>query len=105
MVTPTMEDLPCFGLIAEAVYPIAVGFLIETDTNHCVIDFFSADPSEEKHIRNVALDLICDGLVAAARSKGYSKIKCDTQLDIIKKRALKHGCAELGEFSVFLKEL
>jgi hypothetical protein len=110
---PTMDDLPAFGLVAElpaaegSLWSImlAAGFLVETDTNTCIVDFFVANPEASREARGFAIDAVCEGLEASARIRGYSKLKCDTRLETIKHRALKHGCLPIGEFSVFLKGL
>jgi hypothetical protein len=98
---PPLDLLPTFGLVAEDV---AAGFLIVTDCNLALLEFFISNPKKTSVERNQALDEITDGLLEYGKSIGITNFKADTQIAKIKERAMNHGFKYIGEFSnLFLR--
>lgn len=102
MSVPFPYDLPTCGKIVPGV---AVGFLIKTDTNSAMLDFFVTNPKARMTDRGRAIDLITKGLLLKAKSLGFSRVRCDSQIDTIKKKALSLGFRCSGDHTVFCKEI
>lgn len=68
-----LNILPQVGLIAPGV---AVGFLVQTDTNYCFFEPFIANRATDKETRNTAIYAIADGLLAEAKQLGYDLAFC-----------------------------
>ena len=96
------EDmLPTYGLVVPGV---AAGFLIATDCNLGLLEYYIGNPQAKKEHRDLALDQITRGLLKYGESIGISNFKCDTQIPAIKNRAERFGFVLVGEFSnYFLK--
>lgn len=99
---PRQELLPAAGVIVEHV---AVGFLIATDANIGILDYFCTNPDAEDEDRLNALESIGRVLIAMSRAAGMKAIACNTQFSNIKKMALNQGFVSTGEYSSFVKEL
>jgi hypothetical protein len=97
---PSEDILPETGIIIENV---AVGFLILTNNNCAIIDFYISNPFSSKKDRKDAFDLIDNLLVELAYEAGAKKIICSTQHPNIEQRAINHGFKYLGKFSFFEK--
>ena len=69
-----------------------------------MLDFFISNPSVAKEMRAEALDLIVSGLINEAKESGLRMVMCDSNIDVIKHRALRSGFKEVGEFSCFKME-
>jgi hypothetical protein len=93
---PPDDMLPTYGLIAPGV---AAGFLIITDCNLAIIDFFISNPESDKESRKLALDQIVEGLLEWGHGLGVTNFKADTQNESIKLRATERGFKCIGEFS------
>lgn len=97
-----LDCLPSYGLVVENV---AMGFLILTDCNVGILDFFITHPLSEKKIRDDALDEIVNGLLKHGSELGLKNFKADTQIKAIKLRAEKFGFEYIGDYSnFFLKD-
>lgn len=99
---PSLKDLPMTGFIVDG---IAAGFVYISDGSLGLIDCYISNPGSKKQDRSDALDLITERLVGAAKNLGCIRVKCDTQLNEIAIRALKHGFKEVGSFRSFIKEI
>lgn len=101
-IAPIPEDVvPNFGLI---VPDVAAGFLLVTDCNLGILDFYISNPEANPKDRDLALDEITGGLIKYGRSVGITNFKADTQIEAIKTRAKYHGFDYLGETALlFLK--
>jgi len=102
MNAPRMSDLPSNGKIVPGV---AVGFLLQTDTRCAVIDFLITNKHAKQIDRGRAIDAIARGLILKAKSLGFERVRCDSQIDTVKKKALSLGFKNSGEHTVFCKEI
>lgn len=69
--TVELQDLPKVGFIVPGV---AAGFIMQTDTNCCILEPFIANPLTLKKCREVALDSIFKHLIKEAQTLGFKKI-------------------------------
>lgn len=97
-----MEFLPKTGLIEEG---IAAGFLISTDANIGILDFFCSNPWASKTERMNALGDIASTLISTALVVGMRSLICNTKYANIKQIANQKNFTYLGEYSSFYKEL
>lgn len=97
---PKQNDFPMYGLFVPNT---AAGFLVITDSMFALLDFFITNPEQSALKRGRALNGIIDGLITRAKNLGFSHIKCDTQIDTIKRKARSLGFQDLGPYQVFLK--
>ncbi len=102
MKTPSVSMLPKTGFIIDG---IAVGFLIKTDTEVGILDFFCSNPLVDTLNRLEALDEIAFGLSLHAKQCGIKQLICTTRFENIKQIASKQGFHYAGDFSTFFKEL
>lgn len=98
--TPDPMFLPNTGYMVDDV---AAGFLYFTDSKIAIIDNFIANKQSSKEERDKALDGIVEALLASAKTGGAKMIKCDSDIDAIKKRAVKLGFTYTGDFSAFAR--
>lgn len=91
-----LDCIPTFGLIDPKV---AAGFLIVTDCNLGLLEFFISNPKSLKADRDKVLDQITADLISYGKSIGITNFKADTNIESIKKRAIKHGFEYIGDFS------
>ena len=94
-----LDALPSYGLVVEN---IAMGFLVSTDTEMAILDFFITNPETSKVVRDQALDEIVMGLLRYGDEQGFTTFKCDTQLTAIADRANKFGFQFIGDYSNFI---
>lgn len=99
---PNRDLFPPTGFIVDG---IACGFIYFTNSSVCILDCYLSNPFTDKELRDEALNLITTELIKYAKSHGCKLLKCDTKLDVIKKRALKHGFKPLGAYENFSMEL
>lgn len=99
---PPAWSLPESGVIIDRV---AVGFLILTNNQIGIFDFFISNPLSSKQDRDRALDEIVLNFIELSSDLGLKALKCTSQHPLIMERALKHGFSLIGEFSSFFKEL
>jgi len=97
---PSAEHLPRLGIMIEGV---AAGFLVQTDTKICLIDFLISNPKAEKKERNKALNLVVHALIKLAQNLGYNLIMANTKKLAVKNRALKHEFKYIGEYASFVR--
>lgn len=102
MKAPTHLDLPKIGRIVPKV---AAGFLVQTDTASAVLDFFITNPKASQSDRSQAIDSIVKELMQDAKDLGFRRVRCDSQIDTIKKRAVALGFRCSGDHTVFCKEI
>lgn len=93
---------PKVGFIVDGT---AAGFLYFTDSTVCIIDCYISNPRQDSKTRSDALDLITEELIKCAAFHRCKTIKCDTQLGVIKRRAISHGFKSIGTFEAFTMEL
>ena len=99
---PDREDIPSVGIIEDDV---ACGFLILTDVNVGIIDFFVSNPKAKPIEAGKALDHITHALVQKAKSLGLSRVECSTKKDSIVKLAQKHNFRTMGHYTILSVEL
>lgn len=99
---PKEEFVPDIGFIEPGV---AAGFLIQTNIPCAIIDLYISNPRVEKAIRDEALDRITQMLFQKAKSLGCKVVRCESQVNTIKERAVRNGCKPVGDFTLFVKEL
>lgn len=102
MAVPLPEDLPEVGLIVPGV---AAGFLIWTDTSVAILDFFITNPKEISFKRGRALNDIIDGLMLRAKQIGFTKVKCDSNIAAIQRKAKSLGFSDLGTYKAYSREI
>ncbi len=100
--TPPAIFLPPTGLITPDV---AAGFLIRTDCNIGILDFFITNPDAGSHVRAEALEEIARKLILDAQWAGIKAIKCDSKFENIKRLANRLNFTYLGDSSAFFKGL
>jgi len=94
--TIPVEMLPTYGLI---VPNIAAGFLIVTDCDLALLEYYVTNPKSDKKERDLALDLITNRLIKYGESIGVNNFKADTQIKAIKDRAEKFGFRNIGQYT------
>lgn len=99
---PDRSLFPRTGFIIDGT---AVGFLYFTDSAVAIIDCYISNPDADSKTRSDALDAITVALTQCARFHKCKVIKCDTKLEAIKQRALRHGFKMLGAHDSFAMEL
>lgn len=90
-----LDSLPTFGLIFPDV---AAGFLIVTDSNLGIFEFFVSNPESAPETRDAALDLIVEDLLKYGQSLGISNYMADSQIKAVQARAEKFGFKHVGDF-------
>jgi len=100
-----MPDTRFFPKVGFIVPDIACGFLYYTDSAIGIIDCYMSNPASDPEKRNDALNQITDKLIENAVFHKCRMIKCDTQLDVISKRAKTFGFKSVGFFESFILEL
>ena len=99
---PDRDLFPPTGFIVDGV---AAGFIYFTNSLVAIIDCYLSNPFTDKELRDKALDLITVELIKYAKTHRCKLLKCDTKLEVIKHRALKHGFKALGAYENFSMEL
>lgn len=95
----SQDMLPAYGLVVEGV---ACGFLITTDCNLGILEYYTSNPDAPKDVRGEALDQITNGLIEYGISVcGITNFKADTDAQPIRERAAKLGFGYVGELSTF----
>jgi hypothetical protein len=80
---------------------IGAGFVYFTTSKVAIIDGYITNPQANDKQRDLALDAITDELIKMSVFRRCNVIKCDTQLDSIKRRAAKFGFKSCGYFESF----
>lgn len=102
------HDLQCDSIFPPTgfiVDEIAAGFLYLTDAAVAVIDCYVSNPASDKERRDAALDAITNALLDVAKTKKIKLVKCETQIEAIKSRAIKHGFFLVGPHDIFMKRI
>lgn len=99
---PKLEFLSCLGVIVPG---IAAGFLTTSNVNVGIIDSFITNRKAGKKDRDQALDLITEKIIYLAKGVGCKALKFNTKYDTIKLRAKKFGFNDVGNYTVFMKEI
>lgn len=94
MPVPPVDMIPTFGLIEPGV---AAGFLMVTDCNLAIVDFYVTNPEATREARDAALDQVTIDLIKYGNSVGITNFKTDSQVSAIKDRAQRLGFSYLGE--------
>lgn len=102
MQMPALDLFPKVGFIVDQV---AAGFIYYTDSKVAIIDNYITNPRSDADERDEALNLITQELIGNAAFHGCTLVKCDTVLDIVKKRAMTFGFKSIGHFESFIKKL
>ena len=101
MTPPKSEQLPVIGFVVDGT---AAGFLYNADGKLALLEGYIASPRSSAYLRDVALDLITENLINAAKKLGVNKIFAASSLRAIQRRAEVHGFK--GRPTMFLvKEL
>lgn len=98
-----MPDVSLFPRVGFIVRGVAAGFIFYTDSLVAIIDGYISNPKSDARQRDEALDLITEALINNAKFHGIKVIKCDTPLDVVKKRALKFGFELTGSYESFMR--
>lgn len=99
---PDRSLFPPTGFIISGV---AAGFIYYTDSLVALIDCYISNPDTDSKTRSDALNAVTDALINSAKFHRCKMIKCDTQSEAIKKRALAHGFKTIGAYENFVMEL
>lgn len=97
-----IENLPKSGFIIDE---IAVGFLILTNTNAGILDYFISNPLSKKEERSDALISIANRLIILAKTAGLTAIKCDTKYKSVAEKLQSVGFKETGSYQSFFREI
>lgn len=96
------EILPHHGLIVPG---LAAGFMYIADQKIGILEFFITNPKASKRACWDALDTILKALMHVAIALGCKMIKWDTRIKTFKRRSAHYGFKEVGQYTVFIKEL
>jgi hypothetical protein len=84
---PPREYLPPTSAVVElGGFPIAIGFVLLTDSPIAILCNFVSDPSIEKEIRHEAVDILTDVCIDYAKGKGFAAVSGITAVPIMQKR-------------------
>lgn len=100
-----MPERSLFPRIGFIISGIAAGFIYFTDSDVAIIDGYISNPNTDSKTRSDALNEITQSLIKYAQFQKIKLIKCDTQLEAIKRRALDFGFKHLGTYESFSLEL
>jgi hypothetical protein len=99
---PDKSLYPYIGIIVDDV---AAGFLVKTETSLGIIDGYISNPESNPKVRSAALNDITEGLIDCAKLIGIRYLKCESQSEAIKKRAIDNGFKSAGMFELFGLEI
>jgi hypothetical protein len=92
---PMRDHLPPIGIMVEKDRePICVGFLYNTDSKICVIEFIICDPEAEKELRDIALNHLIKTLRDIALELEYTAIYNSTGIKKFIGRLKEQGFKE-----------
>lgn len=102
---PSRKMFPFVGMIyTHDDKSIAAGFLYQTDSDIAVISHLISNKSEEKTLREKAVNEIIHELTYFAKAKGYKFVTCATNLEFLSQRFQLHGFQKTDEnVSYFMK--
>ena len=93
---------PKNGFIVDDV---AAGFVYLTDSTVAILDCYISNPDSPPEARSQALDAITEKLIDVAMRSRCHLIKCESQIEAIKTRALKFGFRSVGAHEMFAKDI
>jgi hypothetical protein len=93
---PGPDMLPKHGAIVRG---LAAGFLILTDANLGILEFYISNPKAGPRERDLALDLITRALLDLGEEYGITNFKADTKIPAIVKRAERFDFKKVGTFT------
>lgn len=96
------EFLPRIGFVVDS---IAMGFLMQTDSNLCILEPFIANPEAPSPIRDEALKMVLSTLVATAANMGYKAVFGFSTSTTMVQRALSQGFKLVEVNATVMKEL
>jgi len=99
---PDRSLFPKVGFIVEGV---AAGFIYFTDSPVAIIDCYISNPLSDSKYRSEAITGITEALIVCAKFHKCKRIKCDSTLGSIKRRALDHGFKSTGTYESFIMEI
>jgi hypothetical protein len=81
------DDLPKVGFASEHAF----GFVMQTDTSHCFLEYLVGDKNCSIEERNDSLNEVVSACVKAARELNFKSIHGITQFNAVVSRAVDHG--------------
>ena len=91
---PQVQQLPSTGIIVESDKPLCAGFLYNTDSTICVMEFYVCDPLLEKEERDKGLEYLIHLLKGIAINRGYEVIYTSTGIQKFIGRLKEKGFEE-----------
>lgn len=102
MTMPHKSLFPPTGFIVRG---IAAGFIYFTDSPLAIIDDYISNPTSDLKTRSDALNMITEHLLEIAKRRGCAVVKCDSKIEVIKKRAEALGFTPVGSFDSFVMKI
>jgi hypothetical protein len=84
---------------------VAVGFLIQTDTDVCFLEPFISNPKASKELRQAGLAAIVDALEHEASRLGYRFVYGVATAPTMIEHGIGRGWVDMGDHKVIAKEL
>jgi hypothetical protein len=91
--------------VGSIVPGVAAGFLYSTDSSLCILEGYVTNPECDSEIRNKALEVVTEHLLAIAEAKGFTYIVAFTGDESIVKRAERSGFENKAKKIMMFKEL
>lgn len=89
-------DVPDLGFVANFKNrPIAAGFLRQVEGQNALFDSLVSNPGATAEFRHIALDMVVDGIIRAAKVKDIHQILAFSIDEGTLKRALRHNFVKL----------
>ncbi len=90
------KDVPLIGFIAHHNWePIAIGFLRLIEGRNAIFDFIVTNPEALSSYRDLALNLIAEEIIKAAKRRKILRIIAYSVDASTLKRSLRHGFVQL----------
>ena len=96
------EIMPKTGFIVPGV---AVAFMYKTDSEIALLDGCISNPDAAPYERKEALEIIMNELVCEAAHQGFNKVIAMTRHPSIKEVCKRANLRDIGEYTMFSKEL
>lgn len=89
-------DVPDVGFVAcFKKRPIAAGFLRQIEGENALFDSLISNPEATSEFRHIAIDLVVNAVIGAARKRGIKQVLAFTVDEGTLKRALRHSFVKL----------
>ena len=89
-------DMPDVGFVCKrGDYPIAAGFLRQIEGENALFDSLITNPGASSEFRHIALDLVVNAVIEAAKKRGIRQIIAYSVDDSTLKRAIRHDFVKL----------